>query len=406
VIGGQGDDHFIVDQGFGLTTLDGGPGNNTLDLSNYYFGPQVIGILQPNGGYVSGEFGSFANIQNLITGPTDDTFAFRGTAFLDGTIDGGGGNNTINYTQSAAPVSVNLQTGMASYVNLQGGSAPQPGGVRNIQNFVGAPGSSNTLIGPDTASTWTISGTDSGTVNNDGFTAFQSLTGGAANDTFAFQQNGSISSSIDGGGGTNTLDYSQYTGDITVDLSLNEASLVNRGAANSVFNIANVTGSAGNNLLVGDANANVLIGGTGRNILIGDAGPDTLDASKATSDNILIGGRTDSDTSLQSLNAIFAEWTRADLGFRDRVSDLRTGSNGTGAAPLNVVNGQLILLTPATNTTSTNGTVHGDSSPDTLTGSNQTDPATGRRVHNWFFFDGDDMLVNVLETSDRQTRVR
>jgi hypothetical protein len=45
----------------------------------------------------------------------------------------------------------------------------------------------------------------------------------------------------------------------------------------------------------GDANANVLTGGTGRNILIGGSGGDTLDASRATSDNLLIGGRTDFD---------------------------------------------------------------------------------------------------------------
>jgi hypothetical protein len=43
--------------------------------------------------------------------------------------------------------------------------------------------------------------------------------------------------------------------------------------------------------LVGDGNANNLIGGTGRNVLIGGLGSDTLDASRATSDNILIGSR-------------------------------------------------------------------------------------------------------------------
>jgi hypothetical protein len=296
VIGSQGDDRFIVDQGYGLTSLDGGPGSNTLDLSNYTVGPQSIGILQPNGGYVSGEFASFANIQNLITGPTNDRFSFRGTGRLDG--------------------------------------------------------------------------------------------------------------SINAGNGTNTLDYSQYTGNITVDLPLNLASLVNQGAANSVFGISNVTGSVGNDLLVGDANPNGLIGGTGRNILIGGAGPDTLDASHATSDNILIGGRTDLDTSVPALDAIFAEWTRTDLGFSDRVSDLTTGHNRTGKPALNVLNGRLVLLTPATNRTSTNGTVHADTSPDTLIGSSLTDFATHERVDNWFFFDADDTLVDFLSTSDRRTPVR
>src|SRR5262249_15278613 len=162
-----------------------------------------------------------------------------------------------------------------------------------IQSFVGGPGSTNTLIAADTPNIWSISGSDRGTVNAFTYQGFQDLTGGAAADTFALQQGGSVSGNVDGGGGANTLDYSQYTGDITVNLALNLASLVNRGAAGSVRHITNVTGSIGNDLLVGDANANVLIGGTGRNILIGGGGGDRLDASRATSDNLLIGGRTD-----------------------------------------------------------------------------------------------------------------
>jgi hypothetical protein len=199
---------------------------------------------------------------------------------------------------------------------------------------------------------------------------------------------------LDAGGGTNTLDYSTYKGNVQAILPLGVAT----GFAGGIKNIENVTGSQGNNLLVGDANPNVLIGGTGRNVIIGGAGADTLDASGATSDNILIGGTTDFDTNLAALDVIFAEWTRTDLAFRDRFSDLSNGSNGVGATPLNKVNGQMILLT--------NTTVHADTSPDTLTGSNQTDPATGKRAQNWFFFDADDTLVNFLSSSDHKTKVK
>jgi hypothetical protein len=405
VIGGQSDDRFLFDQGSGLTTVDGGPGNNTLDFSPYFFGSLTFGILGHNSGLIGGIIGAFSNVQNLIGGQTNDRFAFRGTAYLDGIIDGQGGTNLLSYTQSAASVSVNLQTGAASYVNLQGGSSPQPGGIANIQSFVGGPGSANTLIAADISNNWSITGPNSGTVNGFTFQGFQNLTGGAAVDAFAFQQGGSVSGSVDGGGGENSLDYSQYTGDITVDLALNLASLVNQGMAGSVWHIANVAGSIGNNLLVGDANANVLTGGTGRNILIGGKGSDTLDASRSTSDNLLIGGWTDYDTWLAALDAIFAEWTRTDLGFRDRFSDLLTGSNSTGSPALNVVRGQLILLTAATNPKSNNGTVHADTSPDTLIGSKQIDPSTGQRAHNLFFSDADDILVNFLNSSDQKRKV-
>src|SRR5262249_8491533 len=198
------------------------------------------------------------------TGPTNDTFAFRGSAALDGTIDGGGGSNALNYTQSAAGVSVNLQSGAAASVNLRGGAVPQPGGIAHLQSFTGGPGAANTLVGPDTPSTWNLTGCTSGSVTGLTFSGFQDLTGGAAADTFVFQPGGSISGTVDGGGGSNALDYSHYVGDITVDLALNLASLVHQGAAGSLLRIANVTGSQGNDLLVGDANANVLIGGTGR----------------------------------------------------------------------------------------------------------------------------------------------
>ena len=57
------------------------------------------------------------------------------------------------------------------------------------------------------------------------------------------------------GGGVNTLDYSAYTGDVVVDLPLGTAT----GFA-AISNIQNVTGSIGNDILVGDANANVLVG--------------------------------------------------------------------------------------------------------------------------------------------------
>jgi Ca2+-binding RTX toxin-like protein len=198
---------------------------------------------------------------------------------------------------------------------------------------------------------------------------------------------------LDAGGATNTLDYSQYVGNVTVDLPLGIAT----GLTGGISNIRNVTGSQGNDLIVGDANGDVLKGGTGRNVIIGGAGADTLDTSGASSDNILVGGTTDFDTNLAALDAILAEWTRTDLGFKDRFSDLTSGTNGSAATPLNRVKGQLILLTP--------NTVHADSSPDTLIGTNRTDPATGKRAHNWFWYDADDTIVNFVASSDQKTKV-
>jgi autotransporter-associated beta strand protein len=318
-----------------------------------------------------------------LTGLAPATISFgAGPGFDSASISilGGGGNDTFTVA-SPSPF-----TG----ITLDGG------------------GGANALVGPNSTNTWSIGGPNNGTLGAIGFADIENLVGGSGTDVFKFQTGGSLAGTLDGGSGTNALDYSAYKGGVTVDLPLHLASLVNQRAANSVFNVQNVTGSQGNDLLVGDANVNVFLGGTGRNVLIGGAAGDTLDAHLSSGDNILIGGWTDWDTNLAALDAIMAEWTRTDLNpkssFQVRSNDLLSG---TGSAnPLNKVNGQLILLTPATNPKSNNGTIHADGAMDTLKGTSLNDPATGNRAHNWFFYDDSDAtLVSFLSSSDRKNHV-
>jgi hypothetical protein len=64
------------------------------------------------------------------------------------------------------------------------------------------------------------------------------------------------------------------------------------------------------------------------------------------------------------------------------------------------VNGQLILLN--------NQTVHAAApAPDTLIASNNIDPTTVKRVHNWLFsdFDLDDVIIGLVTSSDHKTKV-
>src|SRR5262249_20991490 len=146
-------------------------------------------------------------------------------------------------------------------------------------------GGSNTLIAQLAEPSWVIRGVDSGSLSYQidivststiQFASFQNLVGGPTSDGFFFKNGGSVSGLVDGGPGTNTLEYKDYGGNVVVNLALQSASLVNRGAANSVFHISGVVGGKGDSLIVGDADANYLVGGTGRNILIGGAGADQL----------------------------------------------------------------------------------------------------------------------------------
>jgi hypothetical protein len=100
----------------------------------------------------------------------------------------------------------------------------------------------------------------------------QNLTGGAGADTFVFADGAGVDGTIDGGGGTNTLDYSAYSSSVLVDLQTGFATGVGAGIAN----IQNVTGGAGGgsgvyNILVGNG-GNFLRGGDDRrNLLIAGA---------------------------------------------------------------------------------------------------------------------------------------
>jgi hypothetical protein len=315
---------------------------------------------------------------------------------------------------AAAPIYFGLDP--ATPVRILGGRGNDKFTVTSAVAYTGITidggGGANTLVGPDAVNTWNITDTNKGTLGTVGFANMQNMVGGHLNDHFEFQTGGSIGGTLDGsvggtldgGGGVNTLDYSADKNDIQVDLALHLATQV----AGSVSNIANVTGSQGNSLLVGDANANVLVGGAGRNVIIGGSGGDTIDAHLSQGDNIIIGGWTDWDMNVAALDAIMAEWTRTDLNptssFRIRYSDLLNGAGSIN--PLNVVNGQLILLTAATNPKSNNGTVHADGASDTLIGTNLNDPATRKRAHNWFFYDdADAALVNFLNSSDHKSHV-
>jgi hypothetical protein len=158
---------------------------------------------------------------------------------------------------------------------------------------------------------------------------------GAGNDTTKLQGNrqtfaGSLS--IDGQGGVNTLDYSLYRGTVTVNLPLETATSVSGGIAN----IRNVTGSVGNNLLVGDGTGNVLKGGTNRNILIAGAHPGTLIGNSAG--DILIGGTTSYDTSPGALVGILAEWTSGN-SYALRVQHLLNGGGLNGNTTLSGTSG-------------------------------------------------------------------
>jgi filamentous hemagglutinin family protein len=177
----------------GGSTLVGPNANTTFTLTGTDSG-EVSGFNSPL---------SFSSIENLTGGTASDSFQFSNGVSFGGTIDGGLGTDTLNYSAYTTPVTVNLAAI----------------GALNIENVVGGSSGNNTLVGSNTANTWNITANNSGNVNGTfGFSSFENLSGGTANDTFRFSNGALISGTIDGSAGSDTLDYSASTTPVTVNL--------------------------------------------------------------------------------------------------------------------------------------------------------------------------------------------
>jgi CHAT domain-containing protein len=382
-------DLAAIKSGFTSITIGRADGTGTITLNPFNFnapvniagGSTLVGPNQDTTWNITGTDAgnlnsifpnglTFSSIENLTGGTANDTFLFGKGASISGTINGEAGIDTLNYSAYATPVTVNLAFGTATNTGV----------LSNIENLIGGSSGNNTLIGSNTANTWNITGTDSGNINGTvSFSSFQNLTGGTGNDTFVFSNGVGVSGTINGGAGTNTLDYSAYNTPITVNLGLGTAT--NTGG---LSNIQNVTGGSNNDTLIGDANNNIvrgnagddtLSGGGGADILEGGTGSDrvveTQDANMTLTDTSLVIG----DLGTETLSSIEAATLTGGAGVNNF-----TVSNWSGTATIDGGSGDdtyIINLNgtgAGTTTVSDSGTtgsdtltVNGTATADTLT---------------------------------------
>jgi hypothetical protein len=351
-------------------TLHGGVLNDTLFSGAAAGQHQTFTVTGPNAGTVGNI--SYTGVVYLLSfGAGQSKFKFL-PGGSEVALNGDGSPAALDLSALTTPATVNLPYFSASGYNW--GSVP--GVVRTFASMTSVVGASgDTLVGGNAANTWSVTGQNAGQVTGVTFSGFSNLTGGSQADTFAFVNGGSVTGAVNGGGGTNALDYSAYGGDIVVDLALGTAT----GVGGGVAGIANLTGSVGNDVLVGDANANVLVGGTGRNLIIGGGGPDQLFGGNL--DNILIAGYTlfDQDPNLIGLRAIMKEWISGNT-FATRVKNISNGVIGSDGKSYALIGG--------------NGkgrTVFDDRALDVLTCTPNADPG----VLDWLFANmATDQIVN------------
>ena len=133
-------------------------------------------------------------MESIIANPTNSLTINLGTGGQTLTISaaaaGFNANVTVNGGSGADTIRFNAKTGTGAYV-LNGG------------------GGSDTIVGPDTDVHWDITGAGTGTAIDFTtidqlftFTSVQTLTGGSADDTFAFGAGATLTGGVDGGAGT------------------------------------------------------------------------------------------------------------------------------------------------------------------------------------------------------------
>ena len=336
--GGDGDD--VITGAGGNDTIDGGAGTDTA----VFVGLASAYTVVTNGATttVTGPDGvdTLTNVERLrfddavlIVGAgggqyfagTANADTLTGTAFNDqieggagaDTIDGAAGNDAIDagdgddvITGGAGSDTINGGAGTDTAVFAVGGvsySVTVSGGTVTVTSSDGVDSLTNierlrfagvelavsalggvTLIGANTGETLV------GAATNDrlyGFGGADTLNGGDGDDILA---GGAGADVLNGGAGSDTADYSGAAAGVTARIDTQSASNDGDGGADVFTSIENITGSAFNDLLVGDAGANILSGGLGRDTIIAGAGDDVINGG-ADVPNELYGG-TGNDT--------------------------------------------------------------------------------------------------------------
>jgi uncharacterized repeat protein (TIGR01451 family) len=230
VDGGGGND--VIIGGYGNDTLAGGPGNDTLIGDS--------GLLDSGSDTLDG-------------GPGNDVL--YGDSVL------GGDNPSDDH---------NTLTGDAGNDMLVGGDA--------VNTMHGGDGSDVLLASGDPrASVQSVLYGDAGSDSLNGLGDPKGkLFGGAGDDTLISSPQGLA---IDGGDGADTVDYSKSSCTAGVDVELEAGTAACRGRQGGLDKLAhveNITGSPGDDILIGDDGPNVIDGGAGNDTLEGLAGNDIL----------------------------------------------------------------------------------------------------------------------------------
>ncbi|MGR9211450.1 beta strand repeat-containing protein [Rhizobium leguminosarum] len=252
ITAGTGND--ILTGGAGADQLIGGAGTDT---AGYAMATSAITFNLKTGVYTGEAAGdTFSSIEVLSGSASADTFVGNGTTI---TFDGYAGDDTVDYSASAAAVNVTLAGPGVTTVG-SGGDA-QGNSFVNIEKVIGS--AFNDTLGSTSPFSYT-------------------LQGGAGNDTYV------VGSAVIGiveaaGGGDDEIRTTATSYSMSSYANVERLTFTGTGNATLTGNTGDniITAGTGNDILTGGDGDDILIGGAGADQLIGGAGTDTASYANA-----------------------------------------------------------------------------------------------------------------------------
>ncbi len=274
LVGGSGEDQFIVNNNSQVIGFNGGINDlsvNQLNLVGMNANAEVnlrsqeiISVEQGQGTniWTFSNIGSFLGnadrIDTLVAQDAENAWVFSNansgsiSNTLSGSVEFSGFNNfvggiladTFDLAGNALSGSIDARAGDDSLILSTAGSS--------VATFIGWEGS-DSIIGSDVNSEWTLSGENSGRINTTQFVSTENLIAGAGNDRFIVTAEGSISGNIDGGSGNNTLAKQDGTNTWQLAVSSDGTTTLYGGTVNGVANFTNI------NVLEGGAEEDTLV---------------------------------------------------------------------------------------------------------------------------------------------------
>ncbi|MEM6253133.1 MAG: CHAT domain-containing protein [Cyanobacteria bacterium P01_D01_bin.156] len=228
-------------------TLSIAPDDPSLDIS--------LGAATDTSGALDILQNDILSLQNGFTSISIGRIGDTGTITLDSSVTDGGANPFQDPVQIVEARTLKLSDQAITWTitdNKQGNlNSHFSNGLsfENIDSIVGHATLNGTLQGAAGNDVVNITGTNAGTFNGITFANIANLEGAGGDDQFIFGNSAAITGTLDGGSGSNTLDYGAYITDVAIDLEANTAP-----GTGGISNIQTFIGGSGTNTIQGTNN--------------------------------------------------------------------------------------------------------------------------------------------------------